>query len=131
MKDFIRDFYLFQEGFWLSIITWVITLAIFTGTFFLIDYCGGSAHDSVGIQNGRYYSPAYYQMIWHSDGNGGGYMQTIYYPESWSIYVYAEGDNHNFGCSEWAYSTMNYKDTIYCTLVTGCMTDIVYSGHLK
>lgn len=127
----MKDIFLFREHWLVSVFAWAVTLALLTGIFFSVDYIGGTSHNSDGFVNGRSYSPAYVSTTFISDGKGGGYTQVIYHPESWSVIVFAENEDHVFSCSRYDYETLQYKSKINCTLVTGCITNIVYAGHLK
>lgn len=133
----IRDALLFKRDGMLErpylagTVSWMIVLCLLASSLFLVDYIGGQEKDASGKVDGRIYTPAYVTTIWHSDGKGGGFMQTIYHPEEWRLSVDVNGELHQFVCSEDMYNYAKYGSPVKCTLVTGCISGIVYSGILK
>lgn len=126
----LKDLLLFRDEKWASIVTYAIIAGLLIGTFYALDYGFGSASQETATVIDKYHADAHTQMIWHSNGKGGGWMQTIYYPEQWGLTMQWHGDNYDFDCSQYWCEASQIGKPQTVTIVKGFFTNDFYSGHI-
>lgn len=130
----ISDFFDMFRGDWverigaaiLSLCIALILSLVGWGIFIAADSWFLPERDGVAEVCGRNHEPEWTQVIHHSNGNGGGWIQIIVHPESWTVKARVGNLTDNFSVTKQAYDSVLMGQPVRVRYRIGRFSDGLY-----